>query len=547
MPKADVVRGYATFCLAVLLFAVLGVPVFSERKNTLQTGAQLSAPRPIRTESSVVVVPVFVFSREQVQRESPEVCDQLLHDVFFDTPPWQPYLPSLPQGCRLGIRGLSKKDFGVLQDGVAQTIERVSVQGSIVPVRDSETWHMEYSFAPTGIWNTPDLGAYCREHPVCYAPETFEGSYELTYVPATGEAGCHDITVKVGVSNAEVFAGKRYCIGQTPTDPLYGTTYGKRLEDDLISGKRGKIPASLRAGYFYSGTNGARVELMVEFPWNRLNHKWYNSSSALRARIGVLAVAYRHGEEEAVARSSDLLYPSYWPAFLFGWAQYGRRYRLATGFPPDPTWEQSYLQEKDPYFLPSRYETQLDLLPGNYDLQVVLSDEKEFGRTEAHLDIPDYDGKQLALSSVVLCKRYRDAHAAAVERAAANFAPQYVPLVSKGIEFSPAGDTTFRKGEDPLIAYFEIYEPFVTAQPKIEVETHVRIVSATGQVVKDFPAVDAATYIESGKTAIHIARKIPFDTLPKGKYRLEVQATDSAGRSTSWQSADFTVENEAKR
>jgi hypothetical protein len=32
------------------------------------------------------------------------------------------------------------------------------------------------------------------------------------------------------------------------------------------------------------------------------------------------------------------------------------------------------------------------------------------------------------------------------------------------------------------------------------------------------------------------------DQLPKGTCRLEVQATDSAGRSTAWRTANFTVE-----
>jgi hypothetical protein len=30
--------------------------------------------------------------------------------------------------------------------------------------------------------------------------------------------------------------------------------------------------------------------------------------------------------------------------------------------------------------------------------------------------------------------------------------------------------------------------------------------------------------------------------LPKGSYRLDVQATDSAGKSTPWRTASFTVE-----
>jgi hypothetical protein len=158
------------------------------------------------------------------------------------------------------------------------------------------------------------------------------------------------------------------------------------------------------------------------------------------------------------------------------------------------------------------------------------------------LNIDDYDGKALGISSVMLCKRHRDAHVAAVEAGAANFAPQYVPLVSKGSRFTPTADASFKQGE-PLIPYFEVYEPLLATQAATTVQAHLRIVDAsTGKVITDFPPVDAAPYERAGSSTIPIAREIPFDQLPKGAYRLEVQATDSAGRSTPWRTADFTVE-----
>lgn len=545
MFKAAVPRARASFCVFWLLVTVLSAPVFSQRQAPLWGRVQHTAPALIHVASNLVIVPVFVVNKGQI--DPPEACDVVDANVFFSLTPRQPYVPpTVPKECQYGIHNLSKNDFRIFQDGVQQRIERFARQGSVLSVRDNKTWHGEFSITPRGVWSSMDLGSYCRAHSeACGGPWPPMPFYELGYAPASSESGCHRIAVKVDVPNVEVLASERYCIGQTPTDPLHETSYGEHLAADMEADKRAEIPLSLQAGYLYSDKQRARVNVTLAFPWNRLNHKWDELSETLRARIGVLGVAYgKNGTP--VARFSDLLYPSYWPAFIFGWADLQRRYRLANGFPPDPFWVGGVLAQKTPGFLPSRYQTQLDLPPGHYDLRVVLSDEKKFGRANARLDIPEYNGKQLALSSVIVCKRYRDAHVAAVERAAANFAPQYVPLVSKGIEFTPAGDTTFRKGEDPLIGYFEIYDPLLAAQPKTQVETHVRIVSATGQVVRDFPAVDAATYIESGKAAIHIARKIPFDKLPKGSYRLEVQATDSAGHTTSWQSAGFTVVNEAK-
>jgi hypothetical protein len=172
----------------------------------------------------------------------------------------------------------------------------------------------------------------------------------------------------------------------------------------------------------------------------------------------------------------------------------------------------------------------------------VLSDGEKFGLAEAPLNIGKHDDNELTLSSVMLCNRFRDAHVAAAEAAAANFAPQYFPLVSKDIQVTPTGDTRFKRGE-PLIAYFEVYEPLLAARPTTAVQGHVQIVNAkTGEMAKDFPKVDVMSYQRPGTRIFPVAREIPIDKLPKGAYRVEVQATDSAGRSTVWRSANFTVE-----
>jgi hypothetical protein len=213
----------------------------------------------------------------------------------------------------------------------------------------------------------------------------------------------------------------------------------------------------------------------------------------------------------------------------------------ASGIAPDYAAIKTLLSSSDVAWIPTRYETQLDLPPGNYNLEVVLSDEEKFGRAEAPLIIDTYEGKQLALSSVALCKRLRSAAVAAKEAAQANFAPQYVPLVSKDIWFTPAGDTRFEKGE-PLFAYFEVYEPLLSQNPAT-VKLHLRILDAsTGKLKEDFAPVDAAPYKHTGSAVLRIARKVPIDQLPKGTYRLEVQVTDSDGRSTGWRAANFAVE-----
>jgi hypothetical protein len=312
------------------------------------------------------------------------------------------------------------------------------------------------------------------------------------------------------------------------------------------------------------------VDICLQFPWNDLHRSWDLSQWAFYARIGVMGVV-RKQDGTVAARFSDLLYPSYWPTFVQG----GEKFKSwekgtetlmgtansgamrndpealqllkillsgnASGIAPDYAAIKALLSSSDVAWLPTRYETQMDIPPGNYNLEVVLGDEEKFGRAEVPLNIDPYDGQQLALSSVALCKRLRGAAVAAKEAAQANFAPQYVPLASKDIWFTPAGDTNFEKGE-PLFAYFEVYEPLLSQNPAT-VEVHLRILDAsTGKLKEDFAPVDAAPYSRLGSSVLRIARKVPVDQLPKGTYRLEVQARDSAGRSTAWRAANFAVE-----
>jgi hypothetical protein len=208
----------------------------------------------------------------------------------------------------------------------------------------------------------------------------------------------------------------------------------------------------------------------------------------------------------------------------------------------DPNLGDWILRKFDPAWLPSRYEAQFELGAGEYTIRVVLNDGSKVGRAEVPLTIGTDDANSLALGSVFLCNRFRDAHVAAVESGAANFAPQYVPLVSKGVRLTPAGGTNFAPNER-LFAYFEINAPerLVGGSPQ-GIQAHLRVIDAKdGAVLKEFPAVDATTYEQPGSTIIPIAREIPIATLPKGKYRLEVKASDSAGRKTPWRGANFAI------
>jgi hypothetical protein len=571
-------KGHLALRVFLLTGALLwGVPgyLLAQTKSSPDPSTQAAPAQqgPLTVQSNMVLVPVFVYDPARMAQAPAEElpCARAAVVAFFKLLPTQPYLPKDCDVTEVG--GLTAKDFHVFEDGAEQEISGFEAGAWRTVVRDNLGWHLQSSDTPSGIWGLNELSRIKK------VPFVSTDLHILGYVPHDPKPGCHRIKVEVDRANLLVFARNQYCAGQTPFDPLYGTDKGRELERELSSEKHGKIPLSLQAAAFYTDQGTTRVDVSLSFPSNDLYHSWDPSSWTLYARIGVMGVV-RRKDGTIAARFSDLLYPSYWPTFDQGGAKYiswekgtarlsgatGRLLSPATAgtmgssdsyygndtlaltFPsaseitPNKPAIQSALNSSDPFWLPTRYETQIDLPPGDYNLEVVLNDEWAFGRAQMPLTIDSYDGKQLALSSVALCKRLRDAAVAAKEDAAANFAPQYVSLVSKGIWFTPTGDTNFENGES-LFAYFEVYEPLFSQNAATSVRANMRIIDpSTGKVITDFAPLDAAPYVQSGSSVLHIARKILTSQLPKGSYRLEVQATDSAGRTTAWRGAGFAVE-----
>jgi len=536
--------------------------------------ATLQAPAsqaPLRVESNVVLVPVFVYDPSRMEKAAKEElpCARATLVAFFKLLPKEPYLP---KDCDVTeVHDITAKDLRLFQDGVEQEVTSFDDASWRTVVRDNLGWHLQASNTPRGIWSLSELS------PLKKVPFLSEEFHILGYVPNNAKPGCHHIKVQVNRPNLLVFAKDQFCTGQTPTDLLAGTNRGKELEHALASNKRGKIPLTLQAAAFYTNNQAARVDISLGFPWNDLYRKWETSNWTLYARIEVFGVV-RAKDGTVAARFSDVLYPSYWPTFdqggakFISWAQATSALSgattkllsrstagmdsgsssdsdtLALTFPnaagairPDESAIQVALNSSDPFWIPTRYETQIDVPPGEYNLEVILSDEWQTGRAEMPLTIEANDGKQLAISSLVLCNRLRDAAVAAKEAAAAKFAPLYVPLVSDGITFTPTGDTKLEKGE-PLFAYFEVDEPLLGLQPAPTVEVNMRILNAsTGEVMANLAGVNLAPYVRSGSSVVPIARKIPISQLPAGAYRLEVQAADSIGQSTAWRAAGFSV------
>jgi len=290
------------------------------------------------------------------------------------------------------------------------------------------------------------------------------------------------------------------------------------MEDDAASANAGKIPLSAQAGFFYVDAKPARVYITVEFPSDAIDFR--EDPNGLRYEIAVLAMIYRR-DGTLVARSSDIQEDD--GPLNENTRKMPERYALIRAL------------------MPNHHEAQMELPPGDYDPRVVVSDGSKFGRAQMPLTVDSYDGKQLGISSIALCKQFHDLSKTLPDPGLESTLSGFVPLVSKGLKFTPAGDTSFRKN-DSLFAYYEVYEPLLAGTPGTAVQTRVRIINTeTGEMKEDSGSLSAASWMQTGNAVIPISQKVSTDKLTKGSYRMEVQASDSAGRSTAWRTASFTI------
>jgi len=436
------------------------------------------AQDPIRVEAHLVLVPTTAYkSRMDLER------------VEFE---------------EVTINDLTAQDFHLFEDDVEQRIQNVTWERTPGgDVRDSMGIHFEFNGPGGGKWSSRErldtgnvrvIFTTAPHYLIAYSP------------PESPEGSCHQIRVAVARPNVVVSARSEYCNTEhSAADPLKGTKLGQQMESDLASPRVGKFNLTVVGVVSYANTDAARVHIVLEFPWEPLKNAGKNKAEHA---IGVLGMVYKK-DGDLAARFSD---------------------------------RESYKDEsyEDEMLIPTRYETQLELPRGEYDLRTVLSDGTDFGVAQVPLSVNSYDEKQLALSEIAICGRVRQV-SRELKKDTAKPRENYVPLVSNGFEITPTANSRFKRGAT-LGVYFEVYEPQLAGPPPTTVEAHLRIVDLRTGVMKAAQPISTAPYAKVGNLIIPIGRQIDIKKLPKGSYRLEVQAADSTGKTTAWRTVNFTVD-----
>lgn len=334
--------------------------------------------------------------------------------------------------------------------------------------------------------------------------------YVIAYSPSKSpEESCHTIRVKVDRAGAVVRARNEYC-NIKPNDPLAGTQLDKELEARATGTQAGNIAAQMQSSFFYTAPNTARIHLAAIVPTGEI--KFVKQNGKFRSRLNVLGIAY--DPDGGV----------------------GARFSNQVDFDFETNKEVEEFKQH-----PYQYEGQFEAAAGQYNLKVVFSSGTDsFGKLEAPLVVEPYDANQFAVSGVALCSGSHPASETASLEAV--LAANHIPLISRGLQFTPSGSNRYKK-TDTMTLYLEVYEPLLRTANSAKVQVQLLVVDRKSGATKvDSGQMDMAARIQVGNPVVPIGLKVPFDSLLPGDYRIDLRATDSAGNVSAVRSLGFQLE-----
>jgi hypothetical protein len=437
-------------------------------------------------------------------------------------------------------RGLSANDFRIFDNGAEQKINYLQES-------DSSGWgtNEQWTFSPhiRGTW-----GFYSSSDFGLVLPAAI---YIIGYIPpASQSVDCHTIRVVAGDNEVQLNR-TRYCnTNEGDTATVEGRKLTEKMEDFAKSGKGGSIKvfsrpfvfwssrilslmrdkpeagigsasASAAANYTYVVSvhdSSAPASVQIATEYELAMKKWDYPCASDHPAISVFGVVYKANGEVAARFSDSYRCATVNADYLFG----------AMGATLVP--------------IPTRFNTQVDLHPGDYDVHVVVSDGHKFGQAQMPLRVEALDSQALTISDIALNGFLREASWLLPQAAWVSPAPLVpAPLVSKQAQFIPVPEARLPK-KSSLPLYFEIYEPLL-ADRSAQVYFRMRITDLRdGTLAMNTAPTSAAQCVTPGNVVIPIALKVDTDKLQRGSYKIEVQASDSAGRTTEWRMAKFEIQ-----
>ena len=336
--------------------------------------------------STLVATPPFLFAQAPIRIETNEV---LIPVTVVDSDrytAWRENLPELFRALGEGdikrandiddavlVKGLTPNDFRVLEDGKQQNVSSVVYEQSLFwNFRDNGGYHTELVGAGGGRWSI-------REWPPNTVGEYWPAYYIVSYIPQDDlEGSCHHLEISVNRPRTLVLARGDYCTNKhLDLYPLNGSVFGSQIGRDLAVNEKSTIEIAAVTGTLFAEDKVTRGHITVEWPWKSLVGRLDG--------MGISGTIFKK-DGSVEAQFND----------VFDWPTTHKDRRFGS------------LKAQD---FPVRYETQVLLAPGEYQLQIAVGDGTKFGRLDQPLTVESLDAKSLALSVVSICKQIQDATA----------------------------------------------------------------------------------------------------------------------------------------
>jgi hypothetical protein len=535
----------AAVAVSVLLASCLSTGQGQAPNATVQAGSAIANERS-QTDNGTGEIPTFYSHAQQV------LVTVAVWEHAAKSAAWVPKevlkrYPILATASAMPpvARGLSAKDFHISDNGAEQKINYL--EESDFSWRDIDDQRFFYPHT-RGTW-----GGFLSEGVWLAAPTA---TYTIGYIPQPSQPGdCH--TIRVVAGNNEVVANRtRYCNSdEGETSTAENRKLAAKMENFAKSGKRGSIKVSSQPFVFWS----SRVLSLM-----RDNAAGIGSASASTTANYTYVVVVHDSRAPATVQIAteydlgtqlwDYPCPSNAAIYVFGVvydtngevvARFGDSFPCRgekSSYLIDFGWEPVGIDTTSWLAIPSRFNTQVELHPGNYDVHVVVSDGHKFGQARIPLRVEPIASQALTISDLALNGILRDASWILRDAGVVSPAPLVpAPLVSKHAQFIPVPDARLRK-KSSLPLYFEVYEPLL-ADRSAEVYFRMKITDLKdGTLVMNTGPTSAAQCVIPGNVVIPIALKADTDKLQTGLYKIEVQASDSAGRTTEWRMANFEIQ-----
>jgi len=182
----------------------------------------------------------------------------------------------------------------------------------------------------------------------------------------------------------------------------------------------------------------------------------------------------------------------------------------------------------------SMYQKIIALPPGQrFKLDLVLQDVQSgyAGLVSRGINVPKYGGTELETSSIIL------ANSIIPVPSNSDYLEQYVV---GDLKIQPNVTSEYLSGQ-MLIPYLQVYNARVdqtSLEPSIQV---TYILKSKGKVLEEFQDLEGETMQFFSAERVVLVGKIPLQSIPPGKYQLEIRVTDKIGNKSLVTKADFRV------